>query len=539
MPLNKPYPSTEIDYEDWDELIDSLLIMPGATAYVGFDANKDDLYTNYWYCDETADNVQIQEAIDYAITLGGGKVFLERGNYQIAAQIAWADAYIFLQGEGHEVQFGDDGTTLTQAFSGDMISITYTDANDSGFIIKDMKLKGVSASFTGRGIHINNAKGWLLENLVIGKFQGNALRVRNCGWHRLINVFTAQSLSDHIIYYNTNVDWKWFAVEADTIESGTQLYDAVYLTASSGEIIGGHFEAGITYGRYGLDILNDSLVAVNEARVAFCGLHGIQIFDNTGPVKLIGLTIWRVNESDFGLGAGINIDSSEKVIIEGCSIEDRRGTPLMRYCIRETNGADNNLIVGNDLRGNPTLGSMILIGAGTTAKDNLVEGTSLISDGVSIHNKPFQFTEAVNGAIVTASPTGVDVDATTEVALAWGQLPEEVQQVIRLKIWAVATDAPIGAGGQMHLEVTFNAGASNAVYNTAAKSWNLANFDGEEANYIAGDVVHWVIERGDVGNELDNLAAGDSFEILAIWETGADPDGATDALFRVIEVEYV
>lgn len=154
-------------------------------------------------------------------------------------------------------------------------------------------------------------------------------------------------------------------------------------------------------------------------------------------------------------------------------------------------------------------------------------------------SKPFQFTEAIVGTISTTSPTGVDVDANTEQALAWGQIPDEVTQVMRIKIWAVATDAPIGAGGQMHLEITFNAGASNAAYNTANKSWNLANFDSEEADYIANDIVHWSIIDSDVGTELLNLAAGDSFEIFAIHEAGADPDGATDARFRVVEIEYV
>lgn len=35
--------------------------------------------------------------------------------------------------------------------------------------------------------------------------------------------------------------------------------------------------------------------------------------------------------------------------------------------------------------------------------------------------------------------------------------------------------------------------------------------------------------------ELD----ADSFELFAIHEAAADPDGATDAIFRVVEVEYV
>ena len=91
----------------------------------------------------------------------------------------------------------------------------------------------------------------------------------------------------------------------------------------------------------------------------------------------------------------------------------------------------------------------------------------------------------------------------------------------------------------MHLDLTFNAGASNAAYNTANKSWSLTSFDSEEADYVANDIVHWLIEDGDVGNELRNLAPGDSFEIIATYRIGADPDGATDARFRVVEIEFV
>ena len=85
------------------------------------------------------------------------------------------------------------------------------------------------------------------------------------------------------------------------------------------------------------------------------------------------------------------------------------------------------------------------------------------------------------------------------------------------------------AGGQIHLELTLNAGSPNAAYNTAGKSWTLANFDSEEADYV----------NGDVGNELLALAAGDKFELLVTHEASADPDGETDAVFGSLEVGYV
>jgi len=138
------------------------------------------------------------------------------------------------------------------------------------------------------------------------------------------------------------------------------------------------------------------------------------------------------------------------------------------------------------------------------------------------------------------SPTGCYVFDAGGTAIAWGQLPSEVQQVIQLKIWAVAKDGPAAAGGQMHCEFTFNAGASNAAYNEAGKSWGVINKDSVEADYVVDDIVHWLLKDADTGDsEISALVAGDSFEILAIYEDAASPDGDTDAKFRVIEVEYV
>lgn len=51
-------------------------LLEGATAYVGFDSCKEP-YTNYFLCDGTADNVQINAAIVYVGALGGGVIHIE------------------------------------------------------------------------------------------------------------------------------------------------------------------------------------------------------------------------------------------------------------------------------------------------------------------------------------------------------------------------------------------------------------------------------------------------------------------------------
>lgn len=74
------------------------LILEGATAFVGQDPCKD-VYTNYWYADGAADDVQIQAALTYTSGLGGGLVFIERGTYDMTAAVDVA-ADVKLQGCG-------------------------------------------------------------------------------------------------------------------------------------------------------------------------------------------------------------------------------------------------------------------------------------------------------------------------------------------------------------------------------------------------------------------------------------------------------
>jgi len=214
-----------------------------------------------------------------------------------------------------------------------------------------------------------------------------------------------------------------------------------------------------------------------------------------------------------------------------------------RYGINENDGNQSyNLIVDNIISDTITAGIKVN-GTATTVKGNKFYSTTipLVDSGTNtiLASQPFQFVKEIVGVWLTSSPTGIEVDLDTEGAICLGHLPREVQQVVRLRVWAVALAAPIGAGGQMHAEFFFNAGAGNEAYNLAANSWILANHDSEEADYVQNDVIQWAIEDADVGNELRALLGGDKFELIVMHEAGADPDGATDAVFGSMEVEYV
>ena len=111
----------------------------GAAAFVGFNdvsSSKD----NYFLCDGNADDVQIQQAIDWVgSTFGGGTVHIEAcpkrvEHYDIAASISSGGYdHITIEGEGSD-------TTLRLA--GGVNSGIFSIFNSEGWVIRDLRLDG-------------------------------------------------------------------------------------------------------------------------------------------------------------------------------------------------------------------------------------------------------------------------------------------------------------------------------------------------------------------------------------------------------------
>jgi len=352
----------------------------------------------------------------------------------------------------------------------------------------------------------------------------------------------------HDNQYGITVE-QWHAlIEGNAIYSNTRV--AIYAVSGNGRVYANNhisYNGTGNWGAFHNQFHEDAIVGNT---ISFNNI-GIVLSNNCVGTGITGNLIYGNSKE----GIRHELDQSvRRILIEGNvfrdnSISSGLGFPhiLIQNNAEDWQINDNQIVNANDTD-YTDIGVEITAGAlRTIVKDNFFKDnpTACVSDGGTdsiFNSKPFQFTDVTGGTAVVqvASPTGCYVSDAEGTAIAWGQIPSDVYQVMQLKVWAVAKDAPVAAGGQMHCEFTFNAGASNENYATAAKSWNVINKDSVEADYVADDVVHWLLKDADTGDsEISALAPGDSFEILAIYESSADPDGDTDAKFRIIEVEYV
>lgn len=580
----------------------------GVTAYVGLSVDYLALsaeFANVFYCNGTADNVEINAALTYVGALGGGKVVLLDGIFTIILQIAIASADISLVGQGagtlitipdgydtniniidvaadiNRIMIADlriDGNKDNQGagtMDGIVINTEATEDDDDAHRIlhcwiENMLDHGISfgsnqdySAIIGNHFFENDGAGvafygsdW--NNIVGNSFYGNKYGVKLYGSadgnvisgnsfdHQVTyGIWLANSESHNVVTSNviTNITFNIgifldgcddCTISTNTITNcrfGIKVHSGSIRNAITGNTVNINNRHGIwVYGA------NENNISGNS--VSLNVMHGI-FLENSDLNNISGNTCSENNSGDTATYDGIYIDAdSHNNLISSnhCYANDRNGI--------QSDG-DRNSILNNFCIINGDYGIEI----GATADSNLVKNNYFYNNTVGMFldggtntrlaSKPFQFIRELNGSYLTTSPTGIEIDDDAEGAILQGHLPIEVQQIVRIRIFGVALAPPIDVGGQMHLEITFNAGAGNAAYNTATKSWVLTNFDSEEADYAANDVITWKIEDGDVGDELLNLAALDWFEMILTHEAGADPDGATDAVFGSISIEYV
>lgn len=229
--------SANISEQDLRDFVVS--VMPpgrGATQVVAPNDASDLIKSQADYvCDGTADDVQIQAALD-ALPSGGGRVVLSAGVFTIAASITLA-SYDSLEGQGAYATI-----LRTTTSSIDVIQVHGADVSNKlqGIRVANMLIDS-DASATSDGLSIQYCKRSIFENLDITDFNGHGLHIQGSHDNRYTNIFvgncghTASTLA--AVYLENEADQSVNNEHFTNLFIETFRYRGLYLGADSGTYI--------------------------------------------------------------------------------------------------------------------------------------------------------------------------------------------------------------------------------------------------------------------------------------------------------------
>lgn len=532
-------------------------------------------------CDGAADDVQIQAAIDYVNTLGGGTIYIKSGTYVITNTII-SYSNIEIYGDGMDV------TILNTSDNTDALHVNVGGANEYGGSIEKIK---ILLEGTATGIIVDNTWLFKINKVKISPKTDNydiSIQILNSSHHVYI---TNSRLT---LFNNYGIDVEdgnggfienndlagedgsvgiyikpdgWSIVnnwmEYVSPNGGTHIkLDSADWTYINGNKLHGQYKAG----EYIIHLLNTSrrnIISGNEIAIANGGgvyiadlnSHSTIIDDNTfqlstsavraiqtmSPGNIISNNkIYVTAQSGSGT---IKIDRSQQ-IINGNYIEMGGVINQIGIDVAVDVAATECIITDNIIKGTGTAVSIRLAGASSycLVKDNILDET--VTD-TGTNNKfttvKGDFTQYGGGSagwtapVINTSPGGIDIDANDEFAYAHIILPQEVQHVIRIKYWAYSN--VIEATNNMLLQLNAHGATSSEAW--SGNAIDVVNHPSEETGgIVVGDVIHWLIDASDDA-QIGTLAAQDLVELMAVGEGASAPDIATDALFGGWEIEYV
>ncbi len=534
-------------------------------------------------CDGIDDHVQIQAAID-ALPATGGAVLLLDGTYTLNVVLTM-DSYQTLKGCGSNTiltttnnligalitAVGGAGTEKVDI----LITDLYLDGNFDGddgiyweYVDNSKVLTCWIWSGYCYGIHLYNSDGNLIEgnfsynnydaniyleascdNLIIGNWSYHStegIYIYGASNNNTITGNDVNTADDVGIYVHINSDFNTITgnncngnmygieimgshhntISGNNCEGNTN--EGIYITSSYYANVTGNTCKG--NGFFGIELYEAHYATITGNGFYENGGDGIYA-NNSDYMVISSNNIYKNGEcgiyisnalhclvtgnvlSANSFGTDVTYDNIYLYASDDCLISDnllRRGAEAQkpRYGINiATASSERNKVIDNDL-----------YDSGTTAKVNDV-GTGTI--GLSVV-APF-----VDGT--DPQDSGFLLDLDTELARAFLILPDEVQQVRFLKIYARSV---ILEADKMRLEINVNGGADNEAYTTHQ---TLApNTASTSSNFAADDVIYWTLTSA----QILALNAGDSIEVKVLHEVAGNGDCLTNAYIRTVEIGY-
>jgi len=268
-------------------------------------SSAEDNETADYYCDGTADDVQIQAAIDRLAASGGGTVFLSPGEFFTAATTIDLKSGVALEGSGHNTYI--NGPTI-----GSYINVSSAD-NTS---VRSLRL--------GCQIFISGSDNVYISNV------------------EFTNTTPSQAPSIGVFSSSSNVDISNVYLPIDQADS-----NAIYLSGSSSINVSNVLFTGTATGRdkkciyatscTGVNISNVSIVDITSDR----DITGIHIVSDGGTLN--NITIDNLVCSNGSYNAyGIHIDDVDNCVVSGAAIRDVDNTATAANSIGVYVEGDNN-----------------------------------------------------------------------------------------------------------------------------------------------------------------------------------------------------
>jgi len=360
----------------------------GATAYVGFNEALDPK-DNYFYCDGTADDVQINLAEAYVTALGGGSVELERGTYDIVDPIIPTGDDIWYRGQGFDTFLDGDGLATgehvfhltgrdnirisdmsmqTQNGGTKTCHCIFLENGSDDFHIHDVDFMDSDDN----GIHIEGttiSRGYIHNNRFEGT-DGHGIYVHMDDGENLYALHIADNYmagigNAGIFLEATTGGYAYFLIEGNTIFSPSGI--GIMITdGNQGQIRGN--QCLISANLSGIHVLNSSELIIANNMCIDSDRYGIYLSGVTLS-QILGNTCNGSDASASGTYDGIHLDSGctdNLVSNNQCEGGDRHGI----YSDGARNELNGNSILNNGMSG-------IVIGD----VDNKLIGNTLFDNG--------------------------------------------------------------------------------------------------------------------------------------------------------------
>jgi len=306
-------------------------------------------------CDGVADDVQINQAIAYVNGLGGGSVFIERGDYDIIQPIVlFSNINLFGGGSATHITCSVDNVRGIEVIGTGVTHKEYIN-------ISDLYLEGTGTG-DANGIHIDYVDYMTVENVILENWSDTNWRAGINAWANTtyLHIFNCTCFSNYTgIAFNDTVNYSTIigCTCYDNIAMGITLSSAGNITIS----------ASVTRdnGNHGI------FTTGNNAKLI---VDGLQSWGNVGSGLILAGHHAKVVSSQFFENEvdGIDIGAWNDIAILGCSITENRrsgihgvscgvctfvGNVLARngestdyggYGIWLENGSDSCVITGNN-----------------------------------------------------------------------------------------------------------------------------------------------------------------------------------------------